>query len=119
LIYSESLQIAIDFLEDGVVVVDSKGCIYEINLSARQALGLGREEIKTRHILDLPQFSPLKEIVMESLQYPDQEERQMEFQVRSQIFLVKVKGIRQAENDLLGVLVQMKMPGTCRGSSRT
>ncbi|MCI0483499.1 MAG: PAS domain-containing protein, partial [candidate division NC10 bacterium] len=87
-IYSESLQIAVDFLEDGVVVVDNQGCVFEINLAARQALGLGRENLKARPVSELSHFAPLKEIIMDSLRFPGQEERQMEFQIRSQSYLV-------------------------------
>jgi transcriptional regulator with PAS, ATPase and Fis domain len=107
-IYSESLQIAIDFLEDGVMVFDNRGCLFEVNLSARQALGLGRENIRGRHIAELSPLAPLKDIVMDFIHFPGQEERQTEFQIRSQSYLVKVKGVRQARDDLLGVLIQMK-----------
>jgi sigma-54 dependent transcriptional regulator, acetoin dehydrogenase operon transcriptional activator AcoR len=105
-IYSRSLQIAIDFLEDGVIVVDPQGCVYEMNLAARQALGLSREDIRNHHISELPAFAPLKDVVMESLQFPGERERQTELQILTQTYLVQVKGVRKTGDDLLGVLVQ-------------
>ena len=73
LIYSQSLQMTIDSLEDGIIVLDHLGNIREMNLMARQTLKLGGSVAENSNIGKLPYASPLAEIVTKALRYGNRE----------------------------------------------
>ena len=107
-IYSRSLQMTIDSLEDGIVVLDHLGNIREMNLAARQALKLGRGAAEKKKITELPDGAPLGEVVAEALQFADREVYQSEIQLGDNSYLVKVKSIRKENDTAHGVLIQLK-----------
>ena len=107
-IYSESLQIAIDSLEDGVIVVGHDGIIREMNLAARRAIDFDYYANQTARLADLPQCRILAEIVSQLLESPDIKPPQTEYQNRGQVYLVSAKSIRQQYRNAGGVLIQLK-----------
>lgn len=107
-IYSRSLQMTIDSLEDGIIVLDHLGNIREMNLAARQALKIGREMAGIKMLAELPHAEPIRMIVGEALRFGGQEVFQSEIQLGDNAYLVEVKSIRK-ENDIThGMLIQLK-----------
>jgi PAS domain S-box-containing protein len=90
-IYSKSLQIAIDSFEDAVILIDKMGQIYEINEAAKQALGVKTKDIRGQHISTLSDLSVLQEAVLQTFQSEDREGREIEYEIRNQIFLASIK----------------------------
>jgi sigma-54 dependent transcriptional regulator, acetoin dehydrogenase operon transcriptional activator AcoR len=107
-IYSRSLQITIDSLEDGIVVLDHLGNIREMNLVARQILKLEQEVVEKIKITELSNADPLGEIVAKMLQFKNRESYQTEIQIGDNSYLVKAKSIREENETTHGVLVQLK-----------
>jgi len=107
-IYSESLQIAIDSLEDGVIVVGHDGRIREMNRAARHAIDFDYYANKPAQLADIPQCHALAEIVSQLLENPDTELAQTEFQSKGQVYLISAKSIKQQFRDAGAVLIQLK-----------
>jgi len=107
-IYSKSLQTAIDSFEDAVILIDNKGQIYEINEAAKQALGLKQRNIRGQHISTLPDLSVLQEAVLQAFQSEDRQGREIEYEIRNQIFLARIKYVGKSRQDAQGVMVEFK-----------
>ena len=107
-IYSKSLQTAIDSFADAVILVDNKGQIYEINEAAKQALGLKKRDAIGKHISTLSDFSVLQEAVLHTFQSEDREGKEIEYEIRNQIFLATIKYVGKSRQDAQGVMVQLK-----------
>ena len=107
-IYSRSLQMTIDSLEDGIVVLDHFGNIREMNLEARQIFQLGQGINDYKKIAELPGSDPLVEIVTKALRNSDQDVYQSEIQLGANSYLVKAKSICEENDTAHGVLIQLK-----------
>ena len=107
-IYSKSLEMTVESLEDGLVLVDKSGVIREMNLAARQAIGLSYNDALNQNIADLALCAPLREMVASVLAAPKREVHQVECQLGGGVFLAKAKGVRQAKRLVQGVLIQLK-----------
>ncbi len=107
-IYSESLQIAIDSLEDGVIVVGYDGRIREVNRAARHAIDFDYYAHQTAQLAEIPHCLVLAEIVSQLLENPDAKLAQTEFQSKGQLYLVSAKSIKQQFRDAGAVLIQLK-----------
>ena len=107
-IYSRSLQMTIDSLEDGILVVDHLGNIRGMNLTARQALRIDRGSSGPQNISDHHFAAALSEIVDETLRFGKRETQQPEIQLGDHSYLVKAKCIRTENDTPQGVLVQLK-----------
>ena len=107
-IYSESLQIAIDSLEDGVVIVGQDGRIREMNSAAQKAISLDYYQNQSIYLSELSQCRLLSEIVTHILERPDTQIPRSEYQNKGQTFLVTAKSIRRKNQSVQGVLIQLK-----------
>ncbi|MBW2000431.1 MAG: sigma 54-interacting transcriptional regulator [Deltaproteobacteria bacterium] len=107
-IYSKSLQFAIDFQDDAIILVDRKGRVYEMNQAARKALGLYEEDVTRLHIADVKQFMPISKIITDALLLSDQETIEAECRLGNNMYLLKAQGVRKSGENIEGVLVQMK-----------
>ena len=107
-IYSKSLRTAIDSFEDAVILIDNMSQIYEINEAAKQALGLKQRDIRGQHISNLPDLSVLQEAIQQTFQSEDREGREIEYEIRNQIFLASIKYVGRSRQDAQGVMVELK-----------
>lgn len=107
-IYSRSLEMTIDSLEDGILVVDHRGNIREMNLAARKIFKLGRGASEKQKVTELPYATFLEDVVNSSLQFENPEDYQSEIQLGDHAFLVKAKSIRKENDTTHGVLIQLK-----------
>lgn len=107
-IYSKSLQIAIDSFGDGVILIDNMFRIYEINAAAKQVLGLKTIEIRGQHVSVLPNFSVLQNAVLQAIELEDREGKEIEYEIRNQIFLANIKYVGKSRQDAQVVMVQLK-----------
>lgn len=107
-IYSRSLEMTIDSLEDGIVVIDQRGNIREMNLAARQTLMVRQGEAEKKKITELSNAGPLVDIMEAALQFENHEDYQSEIQMGDHSYLVKAKSIRKENDTTHGVLIQLK-----------
>ncbi len=107
-VYSKSLQLTIDSLDDGIIVVDRNGHVYEMNMPARKLLGLGPADNLDMPVSSLPSCEPLNELIQGALNAPDPKSGRTECRIGPKTFIVEVKSAYDEWGHVKGVLVQMK-----------
>lgn len=107
-IYSKSLQIAINFQDDAIILINRQGRVYEMNKAARKALGLDQQDVTLFHISDLRQSEPVRKIMTDALRLSDQEKIQTECHIGEHTYLLKAQGVIRPGENIEGVLIQLK-----------
>jgi sigma-54 dependent transcriptional regulator, acetoin dehydrogenase operon transcriptional activator AcoR len=107
-IYSRSLQVAIDSIGDGVILVDKNGRIYEVNPAAQVALKLEKNDVEGRHVSEFRRIFPLERAVLNALRSRDREGKDIQCQIHNQIYLASIKFVMKTPHDVQGVMVQLK-----------
>lgn len=107
-VYSKSLQLTIDSLDEGIIVVDRNGHVYEMNMPARKLLGLEQTGNLNVPISELPPCEPMKDLIQNNLNTPNLGIGRTECKIGSKTFIVEVKTAYDEYNQIKGVLVQMK-----------
>ncbi|MFC1799053.1 sigma-54-dependent Fis family transcriptional regulator [Thermodesulfobacteriota bacterium] len=107
-VYSKSLQLTIDSLDDCIIVVDRNGHVYEMNMPARKLLGLAQADTLNMPVSSLPSCEPLNELIRNTLNAPDPKSGRTECSIGPKTFIVEVKTAYDEWNHVKGVLVQMK-----------
>ena len=107
-IYGKALQTTMDSLTDGIILIDSGGRIYEINVAAKEIFGLTKEEVKGRHISDIHPIADLESLIMHILRYQDREGQKMDIQIQNQVYLATIQFARGEKDDVQGAIVQLK-----------
>jgi len=107
-VYGKALQTTMDSLSDGIILVDTGGRIYEMNVYAKEIFDLTKEEVKGRHISEVHRLVNLESLIMNTLRYQDQEGQEMDIQIQNQVYLVKVQFARGEKEDVQGVIIQLR-----------
>jgi len=107
-IYSKALQITMDSLDDGVVLIDKNGIVHHINMPVREALHLNNETVIGDHIDTLFEDSPLKSVILKALRDRRFEKTRFEFKSNSQVYIVTLKSVTKSTSNVQGILIQFK-----------
>lgn len=106
--YGKALQNTMDSLEDGIVIIDNAGKIYEINRYASDVFGVEKESVKGQHISEALKTPDIEKRVMDTLLRKDVEGKENEIEIRGTGYLTSMKFVKQGNTDVLGVIVQLK-----------
>ncbi len=107
-VYGKALQTTMDSLSDGIILIDTGGRIYEMNVYAKEIFDLTKEEVKGRHISEVHHLANLESLIMSTLRYQDREGQEMDIQIQNQVYLAKVQFARGEKEDVQGVIIQLK-----------
>jgi sigma-54 dependent transcriptional regulator, acetoin dehydrogenase operon transcriptional activator AcoR len=107
-IYSRSLQMTVDSLEDGIIVTDQHGKVREVNRAARQRLGIDQEMIDQGVITERLNTTPLKTVIDNALRSTHPTGYQSEVQLGDTSYLIKAKTICTEDQTAHGLLIQLK-----------
>jgi PAS domain S-box-containing protein len=108
-VYGKALQATMDSLSDGIILIDTEGRIYEMNVHAKEIFGLTKEEMKGRHISEVRHLFNLENLIMNTLGGDqDREEQETDIQIQNQVYLAKVQFARGEKEDVQGVIIQLK-----------
>jgi len=107
-VYGKALRSMMDSLSDGIILIDTKGEIYEINISASKIFELGEREGKGRHISNVIQKSNLEKLFVKTLKNHDWEEREMDIEIQGHVYVATIKRIWGKEGDEYGFMLQFR-----------
>ncbi|MCK4820618.1 sigma 54-interacting transcriptional regulator, partial [bacterium] len=108
-VFAKSLQIAINSLEDGVILVDKDRRICEVNSVAIKVLGLEKEHICGKDISELRQFSELEDAITDSLRFKKPDVRETDCRINNKTYLASIKSLRKVPHEgVQGAIVQLK-----------
>jgi len=107
-IYNLFLQVAIDSIGDGVILVDRNGRIYEVNSAASHALNVEKNDLRGRHVSELGSILPVGGAVLSALRRRGQQGEELQCQIHNRVYLARIKFIMGTQQDVQGVMVQLK-----------
>jgi PAS domain S-box-containing protein len=107
-IYGKALQSTMDSLMDGIILIDYKGRIYEMNSSAKEICSSKKEDLKGQHIAEIPDLKGLEGLITNVLKNQNFEKDESETKIREQVYLTTIQCARDQKNEIRGVIVQLK-----------
>lgn len=106
-VYTKSLQVAMNSLDDGFVIINREGTIFDLNRSSRKIFGMGRQNIRGKNISILPQLSPIREEIITYLRENSTKELKFDCAINNKMYLISLTPI-QDKGDIQGVMVHMR-----------
>jgi transcriptional regulator with PAS, ATPase and Fis domain len=107
-VFAKSLRIAVDSLEDGVVLIDKEMRICEINPVAQRALDIKREQVYGRPVSDIKEFCDIAVAAKASLKANSHKPKKTDCQIGNKIYLTTIKPLGNDQADVEGVMVQLR-----------
>lgn len=105
-ILTKSLQIAMNSLEDGVIIFDKNLRIVKMNSKAQNIFGL--KEVQGLHITDLPQIEEIRRSAVQCLESRQQEPEEIDCLIKQRMYVVGIKMLSSKSDSIEGILVQLK-----------
>ncbi|MCX8012205.1 MAG: hypothetical protein N3A64_03500, partial [Desulfobacterota bacterium] len=106
-VYGNALETTIDFMSDGVLIIDDAGMIYELNEPAKQIFQIN-DTVKGNHISKAIGHIVLEEAVGKVLVSQNRAGEETEISVNGQKYLTTVKFAEDKEKGIGGVVVFLK-----------
>lgn len=106
-VYGKALQVTINNMTDGVLMLDGDGMIFEMNSVARNIFDLEQTDLTGKHIATIG-HQTLNSSVTKVLQSRDRKGEEIELTVEGKKFLTTIKFAQDEKNEVSGVVVLMK-----------
>jgi PAS domain S-box-containing protein len=111
-IYGRALQMTIDSLGDGIVIVDMEGKIYELNQAAQQIFNQDREELKGRYLSEIKKMQKLDNLfkaVIREDPLLDDIEKEIDVKIQGQVYITTIKYVEEKKKHTQkGFMLQLK-----------
>ncbi len=107
-VLANSLQVAMNALEDGVIVLNREMKIVEHNSVARGILnikGLPKEKLDLGNVKSL---KGVEQVVIQALNSKKQVAREIDCQIGDRMYLANIKTMKKDRGKALGVIIQIK-----------
>ncbi len=105
-VLAKSLQIAIDALEDGVIVFNKDNRIVEINSIAKRIFRL--TDFTDLHISDLMEFEDIYQVAVQCLESKSQAPKEINCQIDRRMYLASIKLLQNNKQEVQGLVVHLK-----------
>jgi transcriptional regulator with PAS, ATPase and Fis domain len=103
---AESLHIAINAIEDPLVVLDSSLYVIEMNNKAKKLFN--KKICYNCHIKDFDSIENIKNAIIQFIESKKETSKQLECRIRDKIYLAKLKLLRNSKTSISGVVIQFK-----------
>jgi PAS domain S-box-containing protein len=108
MVYGRALQMTMDSLDEGIILVDSGGKIYEANNLIKKIFGIEGEEVRGKYLSEIICLPDLENFVRNALRYQNEEVRETETKIKDQIYLTSIQFAQGEKNETRGVIVKLK-----------
>lgn len=109
-IYGKALQTTMDSLNDGVLLVDDKGKVFELNKAAKEIFNVRKnEDVRGKHFTQVVKIPELATLILDALSEGSRETREIEVQIGDSLYLAstKLSHVEKA-GGRYGVIVNLK-----------
>ena len=106
-VYTKSLQVAMNSLEDGFFIVNCNGTIFDSNRSSRRIFALGTQDMTGKHISALPQLAAIRDEILSYINKNLTKEVKFDCAIHNKMYLISLSALKYREH-IQGVLVQMR-----------
>ncbi|MDZ7832573.1 MAG: sigma 54-interacting transcriptional regulator [Desulfobacterales bacterium] len=105
-VYNKSLQVAINAVQDGFLIIDSQGHVFDYNKALKSICCISKD-IHGLHISTLPQFSAICDEALECLTEKKDKEVKADCSIENNMYMVHLTPLKQKEH-MQGVMLQFK-----------
>ena len=106
IILAKSLQVAMNSLEDGVVIFDKNLFIVEMNSIARKIFGL--KDTYGMHITSLDHIEDIYRIAVQCLESKQQAPEEIDCLIKERMYIVAIKLLKTNSQTIQGIVVHLK-----------
>ncbi len=103
---AQSLQIAINSLEDGVVVLDENMTILAINNAARKIFGI--RYFSEQHFSDLKHCENLQRLIDQHLNSMNQDSKETQCKINDETYVINIRMLHGQDKTFQGIVLQLR-----------
>jgi sigma-54 dependent transcriptional regulator, acetoin dehydrogenase operon transcriptional activator AcoR len=103
-VYTKSLQLSMNSVDDGYIIMGKDGAIFDLNRAARKMFAF-HQDVRQQHISTLPQMEPIRDEIYNCLE--NKHEIRFDSQIQEKPHLVHIKPLHH-QGIIEGLLIDIK-----------
>jgi transcriptional regulator with PAS, ATPase and Fis domain len=107
-IFTKAMQLSMDSIDDGIVLVDSDGRILHSNATAKRVLQLYGLDTTDIHISKVKGFSAIEKQIMRAYRLDRVDPTEQECEINGQRFLATINSVRKDKASFSGTIIQLR-----------